>query len=171
MKVLGLADAATAYLNVVKEVSGTIWSGLAELNGRGLEDEMSGLIRVNRNQIECDILYDDWGTGPALCLFGQAQEKKGACDVTANFMTTRNSHLTVGVLGISEATVNGNTVIGLPYPDTALGVIAIPNAAITGNVVRGQLVLPATRPFPPPLEHLAAAQHQLLKPGRSNNGR
>jgi hypothetical protein len=142
MKVLGLAKAGTPD---VAETLATVWSGLAELNGYALEDEISGFIRLNRNQIECDMLYDwagpdDKWTGPALCLLGQArhEENRGTCDVTGNFMKTHKSHLAVCVLGISVATVNSNTVIGRPGPDTALGVISIRYAAITGNVVKGR---------------------------------
>lgn len=127
------------------------WDGLVTLNRLDERPtELPCAIVVQRNTVDCTT-PEESVTGPALLIGATVSAgNRPTVTVAGNRLVSLRSQVVAAVVGGSGATLTGNIVAG--QRSAALAVVGVLAAAITGNVISGKVVLPANRPFPPPLD-------------------
>ena len=125
-------------------------AALARLVDSAAQAEL--MLRIERNDVECG-LEEPTTSGPAAFVYAFLREGSATlAEVTANRLSSTGATPVAALLGLASQAITGNIVTTTNAKATSLAVAASPHVAITGNVITGTPVLPANRPFPPPLD-------------------
>ena len=117
-----------------------------------VERGLTSAISVERNTIDCTWLVNG-KTSWALYLVMHRSELAGpTATISNNRLTSERPPYIAGLAALTAVTVTGNIIGMVGIETTALAVGNVAAAAITGNVVMGRCLLPANRPYPPPLD-------------------
>jgi hypothetical protein len=109
-------------------------------------------LRVTGNDLECAV--GELGlTGPALMVWDTDDSTDASAMVSDNRMSGRPPGPVALLMQLPFAVVCGNLIRnGLIERTLSLAVVTSGEVALTGNLVVGRALVPAGRPFPPPLD-------------------